>query len=193
MKQMHILHIGGSLTQEVDTLFSIREKSCWKSSKVCFSRYIYQSQYEFQILLCLWKSKQYSLSFPRNRYLILKYFYSTKKIDTSAEWMKLCLMSYHMCAKIFCGNPVWRKTFLISMPETNPSLSESVVLNRALYRYLSPALTTQGMASTDGAFDGAWLTAGCNRKKSIVNFHEKLVKSSYDAYFRSSINVRNSG
>ena len=71
-----------------------REKSCWKS-KVCFSRYIYQSQYEFQILLCLWKSKQHSLSFPRNRYLILKYFYSTKKIDTSAEWMNknfvLCL------------------------------------------------------------------------------------------------------
>ena len=26
MKQMHILHIGGSLTQEVDTLFSIRER-----------------------------------------------------------------------------------------------------------------------------------------------------------------------
>ena len=101
MKQMHILHIGGSLTQEVDTLFSIREKSCWKSSKVCFSRYIYQSQYEFQILLCLWKSKQHSLSFPRNRYLILKYFYSTKKIDTSAEWMKTlsCVLPY-VCQNI---------------------------------------------------------------------------------------------
>ena len=38
-----------------------------------------------------------------------------------------------MWARMFCGSPVWRKTFLISTPETKPSRSESVCLNRALY------------------------------------------------------------
>ena len=66
-------------------------------------------------------------------------------------------VSYHMCARIFCGSPVCRKTFLISMPDTNPSLSESVCLNNALNLSLSPELTTHGMASMAGA---CWLTCG---------------------------------
>ncbi len=44
-----------------------------------------------------------------------------------------CFMShrFQMCARMFCGSPVCRKTFLISTPETNPSRSVSVCLKRA--------------------------------------------------------------
>jgi hypothetical protein len=41
--------------------------------------------------------------------------------------------TYQMWARIFCGSPVCRNRFLISTPETNPSLSLSVCRNRASY------------------------------------------------------------
>ena len=54
---------------------------------------------------------------------------------------------------MFCGRPVWRKTFLISTPETKPSPSVSVCLNKLLNLRRSPELTHQGTAST------LWTTA----------------------------------
>ena len=58
----------------------------------------------------------------------------------------ISIISYQIWARMFCGSPVCRKTFLISTPDTNPSWSESVCLKRTLYRNLSPAFTTQGTA-----------------------------------------------
>ena len=68
-----------------------------------------------------------------------------------SDWsIPSCLMShkFQMWARMFCGSPVWSSRFLISTPDTKPSLSLSVCLNRASYLSLSPALTTQGTAAT---------------------------------------------
>ena len=79
-------------------------------------------------------------------------------------------MTYHICARIFCGNPVCRKTFFISIPETKPSLSQSVCLNSALNLSRSPRLTTQGIASISGP--AGLLISGW--KKNICRFTFQL-------------------
>ena len=65
------------------------------------------------------------------------------------------IQSYHMCWRIFCGNPVCKKTSDISIPDTKPSLSQSICLNSALNLRRSTWLTTQGIVSISGPAD--WL------------------------------------
>ena len=87
MKQMHILHIGGSLTQEVDTLFSIRERRVVGTAKFVFLAIFTKVNTNFRFFFFVCENQSSILYFPRNRYLILKYFYSAEKIDSGAEWM----------------------------------------------------------------------------------------------------------
>lgn len=63
---------------------------------------------------------------------------------------------YHIWARTCWGTPDWRKTSLISGPDTNPSLSMSVCRNSVSYLARSSAVTTQGVWGTGGTTGCKW-------------------------------------